>query len=156
MRNNVDNIKTLIKGYIELKPNILYYDLCKIFGLSMENLFKLLDIKNYYFNKSAIYVCDNNYNLIYQECSNGHWYRWGYDANGKLNYIEDSYGRWSKYDYDNNGNKVYEENSDGLWYKIEYDKYGNKVYEENSDGYWEKWSYIFFGKILFKRKFQRL
>ena len=57
-----------------------------------------------------------------------------YDTNGKVIYQEDSDGDWYKYKYNTNGNKIYYETSAGNWYKYEYDNQGNVIYYENSDG----------------------
>jgi len=111
----VINMKDKILEYIKLKPNISYFDLVKIFGLSMENLFKLLGITNYKidnFNNLIIY--DDKDNEIYREDSNGYWYRWDYDENGKQIYFEDSDDYWVKRKFDDNGKCVYRKDSDEI------------------------------------------
>jgi len=95
-------MKEHILKYIELSPDRGYNDLVKIFGLSIEELLKLLDINNYnieYYNIEYYYIqiYDNNGNEIYFEDSDGGWCKWEYDANGKLIYKEDSEGY--KYNY---------------------------------------------------------
>ena len=67
-------MKEHILKLIELKPNLGYYDLVKIFGLSLDNLFKLLDIKNYKIKiNNTIQIFDNNANNTYYENSDGDW-----------------------------------------------------------------------------------
>ena len=56
------------------------------------------------------------------------------DKNGKEIYNERSNGYWWKREYDANGNKIYYEDSDGFWSKREYDKNGNEIYYEDSSG----------------------
>jgi hypothetical protein len=79
-------------------------------------------------------VFDQNNNRIYQENSNGHWYKYGYDANGNEIYRENSTGFWRKYEYDTNGNILYYEDSYGSWTKREYDTNSNLIYHEDSTG----------------------
>ncbi len=79
-------------------------------------------------------VYNTNGNEIYQEYSDGFWYKKEYDSNGNEIYYENSTGYWKKYEYDQYGNKIYYENSDGEWYKKKYDIYGNIIYYENSYG----------------------
>jgi len=85
-------MKEQILKYLELSPNRGYYDLCKIFGLSMKKLFKILNIKNYIIEDSYIEFYDNNDNRIYWEGTKGKWYKWEYNDKGKLVKTEDSYG----------------------------------------------------------------
>ncbi len=56
------------------------------------------------------------------------------DKNGYILYDEDSDGNWYRYEWDENGNELYSENSNGFWYRYEYDKNGNILYQEDSDG----------------------
>jgi len=106
-------MKEHILKLIELNPDILYYDLVKIFGLSLKELLKLLEITNY--------KIDNFNNLIF------------YDDNGNRIYSEELDGYWQKYEYDTDGNRIYSEDSDGEWVKWEYDANGNNnvTYSEN-------------------------
>jgi len=108
-------MKEHILKYIELSPNMGYYDLVKIFGLSMKELLNLLDITNYkiYGDETYFEVYDNNGNEIYYEDLNNFWIKSKYDANGRLIYEEFSSGDWYKYEYDVNGKKIYFEDSDG-------------------------------------------
>jgi len=102
-------IKEHILKYIKLNPNILYYDLCQIFGLSIEELLPLLGIVNYKIKNKYIEIYNTNNNLTYEESPRGYWVEWGYDSNGKLTSKEDSYGYCYKYYYDTNGNLMYKE-----------------------------------------------
>ena len=110
-------VKEKILEYIKLNPNIGYFDLVKVFGLSMENLLELLDIKNYKIKNKYINFYDTNDNKIYYEDSSGYWIKRGYDADGNFIYREDSDGDWEKRKYDINGELVYEEHSNGYKYE---------------------------------------
>jgi len=106
-------IKEHILKLIELKPNIGYFTLCKIFGLSMKELFKLLDITNYEIHQKYIEIYNDNHI-----------------------YYENLYGIWTKREYDDNDNLIYEEDSEGDWYKREFDTDGNTIKEEHSTGHY--------------------
>jgi len=119
-------MKDKILKYIELNPNRGYYDLCQIFGLSIVDLLKLLDITNYkikidgIFKTNHIIIYDTNGNTIYKENQDGLWWKYYYDNNNNNNNKikeEDSEGYWVKYGYDNNSNLIKEEDSDGYWFK---------------------------------------
>jgi len=84
-------LKEKILKYAELNPNILYFDLVKVFGLPMEKLFELLDIDNYYFDKYDISVYGNNGKCIYRENSEGYWVKYKYD-----NIVKKINGKWKK------------------------------------------------------------
>jgi hypothetical protein len=56
------------------------------------------------------------------------------DKNGKIIYQENSEGWWFKAEFDTNGNLIYSEYSTGFWYKCEFDSNGNEIYYETSDG----------------------
>jgi len=128
-------MKEQILNLFELKPNIGYYELSMTFGLSLGDLFKLLDISKYKIGDTYLHIYDTNGNIIYYEDSDGYWTKWVYDTNGYEIYEEHSDGYWYKYEYDNNGNLIYKEYSSSIWIKWEYDKYGNKIYKEDSTGY---------------------
>jgi len=105
-------MKEHILKYLELNPNTLYYDLVKIFGLSLDNLLTLLGIVNYKCEDNYLHIYNGNGNRIYSEDSNGYWVKRKYDNNGNETYYEDSYGFWEKSYYENNI-LIKEENSDG-------------------------------------------
>jgi len=130
-------MKEHILKLIELKPKVGYYDLSMIFGLSIDNLFKLLDIKNYEIvYNTFIELYNNNGKRIYTETSDSYWEKYVYDDNGNNQiYREHSDGWWHKIEYDVNGNKTYEIDSNSLWYKWVYDNKGKLIYFENSSGY---------------------
>jgi len=111
-------MKEQILNYKELKPDIIYFDLVKIFGLSIEYLLTLLDINNYKIKDKYILI---------------------YNANDKLTYTEYSSGKWRKYEYDKYGNCIYEEFSSGFWIKYEYNVNGVLIYSENFFG--DKYEY---------------
>jgi len=91
-------MKEHILKYIELNPNRGYYDLCKIFGLSIEDLLTLLDINNYKIDKfNILRFYDKNNKIIYREYSNGEWKKYKYDVNNNLTYKEDSDGNKHKF-----------------------------------------------------------
>jgi len=92
-------MKEHILKYKELKHNIGYFTLCKIFGLPLDKLFEILDISKYKIDNNYIRFFDNNDNLIYYETSYGYWFKYEYDVNGKKTYYEDSYGYWVKYNF---------------------------------------------------------
>jgi len=142
-------IKDNILKLIELSPNILYYDLVKIFGLSLDELLKLLGIKKYIIEDEYILIYNTNDKLIYTEYSDGRWEKYKYNTNGRLIYKVGSYGEWEKSEYDDNGNCIYIEDSYGFWIKWEYDNNGNKIYEEHSDGRWEKRVYDDNGDFIY-------
>jgi len=79
-------LKEHILNYKELNPDILYYDLVKIFGLPLKELFKLLNINNYKIKNKYINFYDTNGNRIYYEDSYGYRNKWEYDVNGNLIY----------------------------------------------------------------------
>ena len=60
------------------------------------------------------YVFDSNGNVIYQEDSNGYWYKKEYDTNNNEIYFEKNNGYWEKYEYNSNNNEIYYENSNGV------------------------------------------
>jgi len=90
-------MKEYILKYIELKPKVGYYELSMTFGLSLDNLFELLEIKEYRVENYYFEVYDTNGNLIYREHSDGYWVKIEYDKNNNVIYREDSYG--NKYNY---------------------------------------------------------
>ena len=108
-------MKKHILKYIELNPDIGYHDLCKVFGVSLDNLFKLLNINNYKIKDKYIIIYNANGNEIYEEPPNGGWVKRKYDNNGNETYNEYLGGDWYKweYEYDINGNIIKEEHSDG-------------------------------------------
>jgi len=110
-------MKEHILKLIELKPNIGYFTLCKIFGLTLKELFKLLGIKNYKIKDTYLHIYDTNGNVIYFENSDGSWWKYKYDDYDNLIYSEFSNGDWNKWEYDANGNKIYSEDSNGYKYK---------------------------------------
>jgi hypothetical protein len=63
------------------------------------------------------YISSESGRRLYNEISNGGWYRYEYDNNGNKLYIENSEGYWEKRDYDGNGYIIYSENSNGYWFK---------------------------------------
>ena len=143
-------MKEQILKYIKLSPNMLYYDLVKIFGLSIEDLLELLDINNYKIDKfNNLRFYDNSGNRIYKEYSIGSWYKYEYDNNGNVIKEEHSNGFWYKLKYDDNGNEIYYEQSNGFWKKWEYDINGKQIYFENSDGEWTKWEYDKYGNEIY-------
>jgi len=90
-----------------------------------------LNIKSFPFE-----IKDDNGKLIYQEDSNGTWYRYEYDDDRcNTTYSEYSNGVWYRNEYDDDGNETYTENSNGVWCRYEYDDDGNETYSENSDGF---------------------
>jgi len=95
-----------ILKYKELKPDIGYYDLVKIFGLPLKELLKLLNINDYNIRNKTIRFYDDNGNEIYYEHSYGVWEKYKFDANGYIIYFENSYGNWKKYKYDVNGKLI--------------------------------------------------
>ena len=109
-------MKEHILKYIELKPKVGYNDLVKIFGLSIDNLLKLLDINNYESYQKYIEFFDNNGNIIYREYPYGNWVKRKYNINDKVIYREHSDGSWHKYEYDNNGELIKSKDSDGNKY----------------------------------------
>lgn len=56
------------------------------------------------------------------------------DERGNKIYDETSDGFWYKKEYDERGNITYFKNSDGFWYKKEYNERGNEIYFEDSHG----------------------
>ena len=83
------------------------------------------------------YIYDSNNNIIYQEYSDGGWYKQEYDINGNRIYHENSNGYWERKEYNQNSKLIYQEYSDGFWSKYEYDQNGNEVYYEDSNGFIE-------------------
>jgi len=105
-------MKEQILKYIELKPKVGYYELSMTFGLSLDNLFELLNITNYKIEDNYVDFYDSNDNGIYSEELDGYWEKYEYDNNGNETYFEDSNGYWVKYEYGVNGNRIYYEDSD--------------------------------------------
>jgi hypothetical protein len=65
------------------------------------------------FSKGSLELYNSNGRLIYDEDSNGYWYKYEYDSTGNVTYYGDSNGYWSKREYDSNGNRSYFEDSTG-------------------------------------------
>ena len=128
-------MKDKILKYIELNPDILYYDLVKIFGLPLKDLLNLLDIKNF-IGDTYIKIFNNHGEKIYIEFEDNFWEKIFYDDNGDIIIKEYSDGSWIKYKYDNNNNQIYCEFSSGYWYKneYEYDSNSKLIYFEDSNG----------------------
>jgi len=110
-------MKDKILEYIKLNPNLTYHDLCKIFGLSLEGIFKMLDINNYKIEDGYIEIFDTNDNSIYEEFSTGYWVKYEYDENNNRICVENYKGSWVKYYYDGNNNLTSKEDSNGYKYK---------------------------------------
>ena len=79
----------------------------------MQKISELLNIKITEGNLFKIYHPIFKDKEIYQEKSNGFWYKQEYDSNGNIIYFECNDGYWSKQEYDSNGNCIYFENSYG-------------------------------------------
>ena len=120
-----------IFNILELTKEEQEYILSKIYGnitIKEEYVGHII----YYEEVNRLY--DDKGNLIYQEHSNGNWWKREYDDRGNIIYEEHSDGIWEKKEYDDKGNRIYYENSDGWWEKSEYDDKGNLIYSEDSDG----------------------
>jgi len=112
-------IKDKILEYKKLNPSLTYYDLVKIFGLSLVNLFNLLEINNYKIDKfNQLRFYDTKGNVTYIENWDSSWDKFEYDTNDKLIYTENSNGVWCKWGHDANGKLVYEKHSNGYKYKF--------------------------------------
>jgi len=72
-------MKEHILKYIELNPKFCYFTLCEMFGLSMEDLLKLMGINHYKLKDSYIQIYDNNGKKIYEEFSSGFWVKYEWD-----------------------------------------------------------------------------
>jgi len=80
-----------ILNYLELKPNIGYFTLCKIFGLPIKGILKLLDITNYkVYDNFGIRFYSENSTISYHEDNTGYWYIKEFNNNtGKLIHEDD-------------------------------------------------------------------
>tara|TARA_R110002020_G_scaffold173181_1_gene363928 strand:- start:1281 stop:1553 length:273 start_codon:yes stop_codon:yes gene_type:complete len=56
---------------------------------------------------------DSKGNTIYEEYSNGAWYKYKYDSKGNTTHYEDSRGNWYGKKFDNEGHVTYRENHGG-------------------------------------------
>jgi hypothetical protein len=95
----------------------------------MKTIAQQLNVKEFPFE-----IKDSQGNQIYDEESNGFWWKREYDSHGNEIYCENSDGYWFKCEYNSNGDKIYVEYSTGYWYKQEYNSQGNLLYYENSKG----------------------
>ena len=131
-------MKDKILKYKELSPNREYFDLVKIFGLSLDKLFKVMGVNKYKIKDDYFEIYDNYGNEIYKEYSNGRWWKRELDNNCNVTYSKDSDGGWYKREYDSNGKLVYSEDSRGYWTKRKY-KNDKIINWEDSDGYKESY-----------------
>jgi len=104
-------MKDKILEYIKLNPNVGYFTLTKIFGLSIEKLHKLLNINKFYigteYNGSkSVSIFDNNGNCIYFEKSDSEWEKLTYNNKDALIKVEKSNGSLDKFEYDTNGKLI--------------------------------------------------
>lgn len=108
-------------------PDIGFYKLSERIGLSLDNLFELLNIKEYK-------IEDNNDKETYYEDSDGDWTKREFNVNDNIIYIEYSNGEWTKWEYDANDNCIKINNSDGYCVKWEYDSNSKLIAEIDSNG----------------------
>ena len=82
-----------------------------------------------------IKIKDDKGNETYNEDSDGYWYKYDRDANGRKTYFANSSDVfWQRWEYDANGKQTYWETSNGYWQRWEYDANGTETYYEDSDG----------------------
>jgi hypothetical protein len=119
-----------------------------------ETIAKQLKVTEFPFN-----IKDISGKQIYQEFSDGFWWKLEYNdneskfenskgyieivKNNNVSYRKYEDGSWDKYEYEYNTNsKVIKcENSNGKWNKKEYDDKSNQIYYEDSLGFWWKKEY---------------
>lgn len=64
-----------------------------------------------------------------------------YNKDGKLIYNENSDGFWFKKEYNDNGYEIYHETSKGYWYRRDVTSDGRQTYYYNSNNIWSKKEY---------------
>ncbi len=77
---------------------------------------------------------DKNEHLVYDESSNGCWFKKVFDNEGNQIHYSSSNGFWWKREYDVNHKVLVYKESNGFWYKQIFNDDGIRVYFENSDG----------------------
>jgi len=114
----------------------------KIISILDKPYFKNLEsmgIDKDHYNEIFKRIYNETVTISNREISNGiNEERYISSESGRTLYNEISNGGWYRYEYDNNGNKLYIENSEGYWEKRDYDWNGNIIYHETSEGYWFK------------------
>jgi YD repeat-containing protein len=80
------------------------------------------------FNKNGIKV------YSYYKNSNGYWYEYTYDSNGKVLTYKDSDGYSCEYTYDSNGNVLTSKHSNVFSYEYIYDSKGKVLTYKDSNG----------------------
>jgi len=126
--NNIEMVRIISQGqdidvaellieYFKENPKSPYFKLLNHFDLSEE---ELIYIFSEIFGEPVRYgrygydiVYDKNVNLLYEENSDGYWWKYEYDKNDNMIHYETSRGFWIKREYDNNGNVIFYENSRG-------------------------------------------
>jgi len=138
---NIDNV---FKWYHYDKNNTIIFEvealgkIIKDIDECVTNKIKVLKIipKEKYNKLFKRYKFDMNYNIIYEEDSDGCWIKYNYNKNNNIIYEEDSKGFWKKWEYDENNNLIFKKYSSGYWEKWKYNN-NNLIYKEDSTGYKE-------------------
>ena len=74
-------VKKIISDYKEKHPDIGFFLMTKIFGLSFKEILNMLSVDNYeYFEGKGFCLYDEKGRLIYHEKVNGEWTK--YEFNG--------------------------------------------------------------------------
>ncbi len=87
-------MKDSILKYKELNPNVGFFTLSKIFGISIEEILFYFNIERYSIINVLVknlIIYDEYNNEIYYETINGYWEKYQYDENGKYQIFKIEY-----------------------------------------------------------------
>lgn len=123
-------MEELIKKYCESDKLISYKELPKLFGLSINDIVKILS-KTVVIDSNGFIIYDNDNNPIYKTERSSYQddreFWTNYDNLGRVIYNCDNNGRVEEYTYDEqNRLKIVETNNNIITYK--YDKSGKSTY----------------------------
>lgn len=100
-------------------------------------------------NLTALFILNDDDDVLYKEDPYGNWYKSEYDERGNKTHFEDSEGNWFRKEYDKNNKEIYFEDR-SYWVKRKFNVNGKMLFYQDSEGYWEKNEYNKKGELIYK------
>ncbi len=127
-------IKKILKEYKDKKPNVGYFTIAEIFGLTPKYILETLDYKNFNIDKDSIIIKNLDDFTIYSERkSTNTWCAYEYNVNNQLiKYINET-GYIQYWKFNELGLEISYNDSGGDWSISEYDEEGQLIKFSTSD-----------------------